>query len=299
MMVGTVLAVCLTGTCLAAEPVYDEKSTRTVINRMKTVGATGFAAETVTLTGIPYYPEGVLKDQKAEDKCRLDLRYPKSVKGFKTVVWFHGGGLTHGARHWLPLADPTIAQVPVAYRFLGVEATRGDECIEDAAAAVAWTLRHIAEYGGDPKGVYVAGLSAGAYLTMMVGMDAKRLAKGDCSNMDLAGLVPISGQVTAHFAVRQFAGDTDPQFQPKIDDLSALRYVAKDLPPLLLICGQPPWEWQVRAEENRMLVASCKALGNKNARFVELPYANHGRAFVCGVPYLELFVHNGLPEDLK
>ena len=45
-----------------------------------------------------------------------------------------------------------------------------------AAAAVAWTLRHIGEYGGDSNKVFVSGMSAGGYLTMMVGMDSKWLA---------------------------------------------------------------------------------------------------------------------------
>ena len=178
-------------------------------------------------------------------------------------------------------------------------AKRGEDCIEDAAAAVAWTLKNIASYGGDPKRVYVAGHSAGAYLSMMVGMDPRWLAKWGHKPTDLAGICPISGQATAHFNVRKHSGDADPQFRPKIDDLSALRYVGKDLPPILSICGQPPYEWEARAEENRFLIASCKAFGHRNARYVELPLANHHRACSCGLPYLELFIRDGLPADLE
>ncbi len=43
--------------------------------------------------------------------------------------------------------------------------------IEDAAAAVAWTFRNIASYGGDPDKIFVTGISAGGYLTAMVGLD--------------------------------------------------------------------------------------------------------------------------------
>ena len=222
--------------------------------------------------------------------CVLDVRWPASATGFPTVVWFHGGGMTGGSRHFVPLADDSIAQVAVGYRLLGKGAASGVECIEDAAAAAAWTIRHIAEYGGDPDKVFLSGMSAGGYLAMMVGMDPRYLAAHGVGNRDLAGIVAISGQATKHFNVRKFAGDADPQFLPKIDDLAPLAHVGADLPPLLCICGQPPYEWKCRSEENRLLVASCAALGHKSARFVELDFCNHSQAYRAALPYLEMFV---------
>ena len=209
-------------------------------------------------------------------------------------MWLHGGGLTGGSRHFLSLADKNIAQIAVEYRLLGKGAEKGEDCIEDAAAAVAWTLKHIAGYGGDTNKVFVAGLSAGGYLTMMVGMDPKWLAAHGVKNTDIAGLFALSGQATKHYKVRMYEGDVDPQFQPKIDDLAPLAHVAADLPPILSVCGQPPYEWKCRAEENRLLIASCVALGHKNAKFVELDYCDHGRAYVAGLPYLEMFIKDRL-----
>lgn len=227
-------------------------------------------------------------------ECLLDVRVPKGETNFPTVVWFHGGGLTGGDRHFVPLADAKIAQVAVGYRLLGKGAKRGEECIEDAAAAVAWTMRHIGEYGGDRGRVFVSGMSAGGYLTMMVGMDPRWLAAHGVRNTDLAGLVALSGQATKHFNVRKFSGDGDPQFLPKIDDLAPLAHVAADLPPIICVCGQPPYEWKCRSEENRLLIASCVALGHRNAKFVQLDYCDHGRAYTAGLPYLELFVKGRL-----
>ena len=223
-------------------------------------------------------------------ECVLDVRVPTDETNFPTVVWFHGGGLTGGSRHFVPLTDEKIAQVAVGYRLLGKGAKRGEDCIEDAAAAVAWTMKHIAEYGGDTNKVFVSGMSAGGYLTMMVGMVPKYLAAHGVGNSSIAGLVALSGQATKHFAVRKFAGDGDPQYLPKIDELAPLAHVAANLPPILCVCGQPPYEWKCRSEENRLLIASCVALGHKNARFVELDYCNHSRAYAAGLPYLEMFV---------
>ena len=57
---------------------------------------------------------------------------------------------------------------------------------------------------------------------------------------------------------------------------------------------EPPYEWKCRAEENRFLIASCVALGHKNAKFVELDYCDHGRALAAGLPYLEFFIKGRL-----
>ena len=254
-------------------------------------------AETAVERDISYRPDAT--DAYMKERCKLDVRYPKGETAFKTVVWFHGGGLDHGNKHFIRM-DESIAQVAANYRLLKKgNGLQGRDCIEDAAAAVAWTLNNIVRYGGDPSQVYVAGLSAGGYLTMMVGMAPEYLAAHGFRNTDLAGLAPVSGQATKHFHVRKIAGDDDPQFQPKIDDLAPLRWVSKDLPPIVSICGESPWEWKCRSEENRLLIASCAALGHPAAYFVQLPFADHTRAGQAGDIYVELFVKGALPGNLR
>ena len=235
----------------------------------------------------------------AQERCRLNVRVPVSVTGFPTVVWFHGGGLVRGSKHFIRI-DDGIAQVAANYRLLQKDGSvTGDDCIDDAAAAVAWTLKNIARFGGDPKKVYVSGMSAGGYLTLMVGMDPSRLGKYGFRPKDLAGLAAVSGQATKHFNIRAFAGDRDPQYLPKIDRLAPLAFCSKDLPPLVSICGESPWEWPGRAEENRLLVASCTALGHPAAYYVECAYCDHGRVFTAAQPYVEMFVLGRLPDRLR
>lgn len=263
--------------------------------------ASAGAGETAVRRDIPYLSDEALASTTAyrREHCRLDVRVPVGVTGFPTVVWFHGGGLTGGGKHFIRI-DEGIAQVAANYRLLQKDGrVTGDDCIDDAAAAVVWTLKNIAAFGGDPKKVYVSGMSAGGYLTMMVGMDPSRLGKHGFRPTDLAGLAPVSGQATKHFNVRAFAGDADPQYLPKIDRLAPLAYCSKDLPPIVSICGEPPWEWRCRAEENRLLIASCAALGHEKAWFVSCPYADHGRALTAGVPYVEMFVRGRLPDSLR
>ena len=109
---------------------------------------------------------------------------------------------------------------------------------------------------------------------------------------------PDSGQATTHFAVRKFSGDDDPQFRPKIDAMAPLAHVSADLPPILCICGQPPFEWKARAEENRFLVASCEALGHPAARYIELPSCDPRPPPPSRCPISNgLFWRDGFPES--
>ena len=64
-----------------------------------TLLCTGISAQTAacrTETGIAY--RDAAGDGYVDSLCRLDICWPADRKGFPTVVWFHGGGLTGGAR---------------------------------------------------------------------------------------------------------------------------------------------------------------------------------------------------------
>ena len=220
--------------------------------------------------------------------CWLKLRTPKGVKGFPTVVWFHGGGLTGGKPGYIGLQDDGIAQAAVRYRFL--TETDADGCIDDAAAAIAWVVRNIASYGGDPAKVFVAGHSAGGYLTLMAGLDARRLAKYGLKPTDLAGLLPVSGQVTKHFNVRKFAGDADPQYLPKIDAYAPLAYCAAPSAPLVFITGDRAVEFPCRVEENAFMVASMRKLGRTDVALREFPCRTHVSVLGPAYPVIRDFV---------
>ena len=49
--------------------------------------------------------------------------------------------------------------------------------VEDAAAAVSWTFKHMDSLGGDSSLIFISGHSAGGYLASMVGLDKSWLAK--------------------------------------------------------------------------------------------------------------------------
>lgn len=231
---------------------------------------------------VPYYSDEALKDADDYQKsqCRVDILYPKKP-GFATIVWFHGGGLTGGGKY-VPSAfkrlksfqEGRLAVVAVGYRLS--PKVPFPVFIEDAAAATAWTLRNIGEYGGDPSAVFVSGGSAGGYLTAMIGAYPKWLNARGADRSELAGLLPVSGQMTTHFHVKELLKYPGDQYNPVIDANAPLGGLSKDFPPTMLILGDRKIEWKCRVEENELMAASLKALGAPLVEFSENAGFTHG-----------------------
>lgn len=222
---------------------------------------------------IPYYDNSVSKsDAYLKERCVLDVYYPKNSKGFATVIWFHGGGLTSGEKE-LPeaLKNQGIAVISVNYR-LGPKVV-APKYIEDAAAATAWVFKNISTFGGDISLIFVSGHSAGGYLATMIGLDKKWLNAQGIDANKIAGLIPFSGQAITHFLVRKERGI--PETQPVIDEYAPLFHVRADAPPLLLITGDRELELLGRYEENAYLMRMMKIVGNKNTKLYELDGFGH------------------------
>lgn len=228
--------------------------------------------EYATENNIAYYADA--RDEYQKEHCKLDVYYPKGIKGYPTVVWFHGGGLTAGERY-IPglLKQRGIAVVGVSYRLAPKAQT--PSFIEDTAASVAWVLKNIERYGGDPKQVFVAGHSAGAYLAMMIAMDPKWLAAEGLSHRQLAGIVAVSGQLTTHPTIRKLRGEKGERLRPVIDEFAPLNHVSKDLPPICLITGGRDIEIEARVEENQLMEATLRSLGHTAVEFHEMSGLDH------------------------
>jgi len=227
-----------------------------------------------TKSNIQYYNSAINKtDSYINERCVLDIYYPKNSKGFATIVWFHGGGLTGGSKE-IPeaLKNKGVAIIGVNYR-LSPKA-KAAKAIDDAAAAVAWVFNNISNYGGDPSLIFVSGHSAGGYLDLMIGLDKKYLQKEGIDANAIAGLIPFSAQCITHFEIRRENGI--PETQPTIDAFAPLFFVRADAPPLLLITGDRELEMLGRYEENAYLMRMMKLKGHKQTRLFELNGYNHG-----------------------
>lgn len=213
------------------------------------------------------------KDPYATERCKLDVYYPENKTGCPVVVWFHGGGLTQGNKS-IPgrLKKNGMVVIAVNYRLLPKVAI--SECLDDAAASVAWAFREVEKYGGDKNKIFISGHSAGGYLTAMVGLDKRWLKKYDIDADSIAGLIPFSGQVISHFSYRKMNGIDN--LQPTVDEFAPLFHVRKDAPPLVLITGDRELELFGRYEENAYMWRMMKLVGHKETYLYEIGGHGHG-----------------------
>ena len=250
-------------------------------------------------TEIAYLPPSDdANTEYAQKQCRLDFYRPVGVKNFPTVVYYHGGGLTGGSRS-IPkeLKDRGWGVVGVSYR-LSPQVSH-PVYIEDAAAALAWTFKNVAAHGGDPTKIFVTGISAGGYLTSMIGLDKSYLAKHDIDANHIAALIPVTGQMITHQTVRKEQGIEPSKFRPTIDKYGPLYHVRADAPPTLCVTGGWEVDMLMRAEENLYFVSMMKLVGHKNVKQIVIEGADHGR---CGRecwPHVIQFVEQTLAAQEK
>ncbi|MEM7755387.1 MAG: alpha/beta hydrolase [Planctomycetota bacterium] len=220
---------------------------------------------------IAYYGDDA-PDEYAAEHCRLDVYHPENAEGFTTVVWLHAGGLRVGNRY-IPgeLRGKGFAIVPVDYRLS--PRAKSPAFIEDAAAAVAWTIENIADYGGDPDRVIVAGASAGAYLALLVGLDPSWLETHGIDADRLLGIGALAGHTVVHERIRWERGIK--RTVPTVDELAPLFHVRADAPPILLVTGDRELELLGRWEENALLARMLKIEGHDDVELYELEGFDH------------------------
>ena len=212
-------------------------------------------------------------DAYSKERLKLDIYYPEGKKDCPVVVWFHGGGLEAGNKEipW-KLKEKGLVVVGANYRLLPKVTIK--ETLDDAAEAVAWVFKHIAEYGGDSKKIVVTGHSAGGYLSMMLCLNKAWLSSYGVDADDVMMYAPFSGQAITHYNVRKMQGLSP--LQPTIDEYAPLYWVRKDCPPFILICGDRELELYGRYDENQYLARMMKLVGHKETYLYELDGHGHG-----------------------
>jgi acetyl esterase/lipase len=244
----------------------------------------------VTKKDIPYYDPLLQPAGEAATRlCKLDIYYPVRQRNFSTIVWFHGGALEFGEKTFPEeLLNQGVAIVSVDYR-LSPE-SKCPSYLEDAAAAVAWTYRHVSEYGGDTTKIFIAGHSAGGYLTLMLGLDKHWLARHAIDADQLAGIIPLSGQTMTHYTIRKER--KLPMARPVVDEYAPVFHARNEAPPMLLVTGDRSMEQTSRYEENAYLVTLLKAAGHAHVTLYEVQGFDHVGMVKPGTLLLLQFVRN-------
>ena len=252
---------------------------RLLVLLLSLAASTAAAIETKELKDIAYKDDVISQTPYEQERCKLDLTVPVGGKGFATYVWFYGGGLKNGAKDLRSeycaeirqsLAQAGVAVVTPDYRLS--PKVKYPAYVDDAAAAFAWTVKHIAEHGGDPRKVFIGGHSAGATLALLVGMDANRLKPHGLTLGSVAGIAQVSAQVLTHYTIREERGQ--PRYAITSDEAAPAFYIRKTLPPILTIYAQH--DMLSRAEENQFFVTTLKAAGHAENYSLRVDDRDHG-----------------------
>lgn len=130
--------------------------------------------------------------------------------------------------------------------------------LEDTAAAIAWTRANIAQYGGDPDRLVLAGHSAGAYNVVMTALEGRWLADEHGASHPIAGVIGLAGPYDFH----PFDNDsTRAAFghAPQPEATQPIYHVRADAPPKLLIHGER--DTLVGPRNSRELSSRLRAAG--------------------------------------
>lgn len=170
----------------------------------------------------------------------LDIYRPRDEQASApVVVFFYGGSWNTGSRRDYAFVGEALAArgiVAVLADYRLYPQVRYPAFLEDSAQAVAWTLKEIGRYGGDPKRLFVMGHSAGAYNAAMLAIDGRWLMAQGSSPGVLRGLIGLAGPYDfipiTNPAARPvfFYPDTPPESQP-------INHVTAVAPSALLIAS--------------------------------------------------------------
>lgn len=225
---------------------------------------------------------------------KLDVYRPRSgAGGCPVLLEVHGGGWVVGSKNdqglpmMLRLAARGWVCVSADYR-LSPHATFPEHLV-DLKHALAWIREHVAEYGGDPGFVVVAGQSAGGHLASLVALTANdpRYQPGfETADTSVAGCVSYYG--VYDFTDRHLLWP-NPELQQLLErkvmkaslaeareayeEASPMSRVHEGAPPFLIIHGDR--DSLVPVAEARRFAADLRARSRAPVCYAEIPGAQH------------------------
>ncbi len=170
---------------------------------------------------------------------KLDVYAPQQRGAPAPVVFFiYGGGWNRGERSDYQFVGRALAArgfVAVIADYRLVPEVHYPEFLEDNASALKWVQDNIANYGGDPARLFLAGHSAGAYNAVMLALDPSFLQEYGVT-MPIRAVAGLSGPYDfypfEYDEVRNaFGAASNPEGTQPVN------LVTSDAPPMYLATG--------------------------------------------------------------
>jgi acetyl esterase/lipase len=155
------------------------------------------------------------------------------------IVFLYGGSWRSGDKDDYEFLGAALASrgfVTIVPDYRLVPDVRFPSFVEDCAASVRWVADHVAGYGGDPRGIVLAGHSAGAYNAVMLALAGDYLRTAGVEASAVRGAVGLAGP----YDFLPFDVDATRNAFGQAPDLQLtqpVHFVRSDAPPLLLLWG--------------------------------------------------------------
>ncbi|WP_294190454.1 alpha/beta hydrolase [uncultured Sphingomonas sp.] len=220
----------------------------------------------------------------------LDVWRPTEPAADKrpVLVFIYGGGWANGDRRSYAFVARAFARagfVVVVPDYRKVPQVRFPAFVQDGAAAVHWVRDHVADYGGDPTRVALAGHSAGAYNALVLALDQRWLRAEGVDPHIVKAAVGLSGPYDFYpfdkpRSREAMLGVADPMATQPVT------FARRDAPPLLLVTSSR--DTQVRPYNAYQLFDRVKAAGGR-AKLVEHDGLSHENVVMAlSVPFRRL-----------
>ena len=221
---------------------------------------------------------------------RLDVWRPAGARGSNgaarpVIVFFYGGGWHAGTRSGYAFAGRALAAqgfVVVVPDYRKVPAVRFPDFVADAAEAVRWTRDHARDFGGDPGRIALMGHSAGAYLAVLLGLDARYLIATCADPHVVKAVVGLSGPYDFYPFTTDNSRNAFGAF-PRPEETQPIHYARADAPPMLLVTSDA--DTTVKPRNTRALYAKLKELGAPVAMRDYPPLSHEGVVMALSTPF--------------
>jgi len=211
------------------------------------------------------------------------------------LLYIHGGAWVIGdkSQQAIPMLNEMASRgwvcVAINYR-LSPKATWPDHVV-DCKRAISWIKEHIADFGGDPSSIAVAGGSAGGHLATLCALTANDAAfqpgfEGADTSLAAAvsiyGVLEMTGDPTSsgrhgdlliRLLEREVMKRRLAEDRPLFEAASPLHRIHPGAPPMLVLQGRN--DTLVPVDVARQFVHRFLEVASAPLAYVELPLAQH------------------------
>ncbi|MGO9950220.1 MAG: alpha/beta hydrolase [Steroidobacteraceae bacterium] len=199
----------------------------------------------------------------SDPQQRLDVYVPRgsAAAPLPVIVFWHGGRWKFGDKTDYRFVGAALAGsgcVAVLANYRHYPQVKMPGFMDDAAQAALWSAVHAADFGGDPRRVFLMGHSAGAHMAALLTLDSRYFAAAGQTRPHIAGVIGLSG---AYDFLPLLEADVQDMFGPPENyPLSQpINFVRAGAPPMLLVHGLD--DATVLPKNSRNFAAALRACG--------------------------------------